>query len=269
MNSYFIRKIFLNLAKSTFYAALLIFVLVTACSQSSSSANETAIPEEGLNILFIGNSLTYTNDLPGMLLRMLEFAEVDVGLIDVQAYPNYGLPDHWINTKTRTRLSVPGWDVVILQQGPSATEGRPYLLEYTKLFAEEIRKSGGRPALYMVWPSMQRIFDFNGVSDSYRTAAKEVDGLLFPAGEAWQIAWSKDPDLKLYSSDGFHPSQLGTYLAALVMFEQLADKDPHILPAKILTKNGDVSISESLAKLLQDAAQEANAGESAFKKTVD
>ena len=54
-----------------------------------------------------------------------------------------------------------------MQQGPSATEGRPSLLEYAEFFADEIRAVGAEPALYMVWPSQARSFDFEGVSDSY------------------------------------------------------------------------------------------------------
>ena len=52
---------------------------------------------------------------------------------------------------------------------------------------------------------------------------------------------------------------MGSYLAALVMFEQLAEMDPHLLPARIETGTGVMDISSELATLLQDAAVEANA----------
>ena len=85
---------------------------------------------------------------------------------------DFGLQDHWVSTTTRKAIDAEHWDVVVLQQGPSATEGRPSLLEFSQIFAAEIRKTGGQPALYMVWPSAQRLKDFPGVADSYRTAAK-------------------------------------------------------------------------------------------------
>ena len=213
---------------------------------------------EGLRVLFIGNSLTYANDLPGLLKNMLKQANVEVGRIESVAFPNFGLQDHWVQVQSRAAIAEGGWDVVVLQQGPSATEGRPSLLEYSRRFAGEIKGAGARPALYMVWPASTRSFDFDGVSDSYQTAAEGVDGLLFPAGEAWRIAWRQEPTLALYSTDGFHPSLLGSYLAALVMFEQLTTHDVRALPAVIPTTDGDVTITPALARLLQESAMEAN-----------
>ena len=226
----------------------------------SSCGSDTVVePDpEGLRVLFIGNSLTYTHDVPGMLGWLLNDAGVAVGRIESAAFPNWGLEDHWASGQVRSRVTEGDFDVVVLQQGPSATEGRPSLLEYSQRFATEITAAGGRPALYMVWPSVQRGFDFDGVSDSYQTAAAQVDGLLFPAGEAWRAAWRRDPDLGLYGPDGFHPSEMGSYLAALVMFEQLAGRDLSGLPRVIPTAAGLLPITQELGDLLQAAAMEAN-----------
>ena len=91
-----------------------------------------------------------------------------------------------------------GWDFVIMQQGPSATEGRPSLLEYSKRFGEMIRESGAEPALYMVWPAEDRPFDWDGVRDSYAMAADSAMGLFMPAGEGWRVAWESDSTLPFY-----------------------------------------------------------------------
>ncbi len=227
-------------------------IALTACDQSSANGQP-----DSLRVLFIGNSLTYTNDLPGMLQKLLEHAEIDA-VVESIALPDYGLQDHWANPDTVQRIAEGNWDVVALQQGPSATEGRPSLLEYSKMFNDFITQANGRTAMYMVWPWKSRSFDFDGVSESYRMAAEQIDGLLFPAGEAWRAAWRKDPNLGLYGPDDFHPSELGTYLAALVMYEQLAKKDPRQLPAMIPTTSGERPIAENVATLLQDAAVEAN-----------
>jgi len=232
---------------------LCLLLLITSCS------NTVRSPKTGLNVLFIGNSLTYYNDMPTMLNNLLIQAKVKVESIEVIAFPNYGLPDHWENPATREKITSGFWDVVVLQQGPSATEGRPYLLEYSKLFAKEIRNAGAQPALYMVWPSQQRFFDFDGVSDSYKMAAEQINGMLFPVGEAWRKAWQKDPDLALYGADGFHPTPLGSYLAALVIFEQLAKQNSHNLSTSFPNADEILKISTDLAKLLHDSAREANA----------
>ncbi len=111
-----------------------------------SCGSETTIIEpdpEGLRVLFIGNSLTYANDLPGVLGWMLAQTDVAVGRIESVAFPNYGLEDHWGFSTARGRITEGNFDVVVLQQGPSATEGRPSLLEYSQLFAAEIVAAGG------------------------------------------------------------------------------------------------------------------------------
>jgi hypothetical protein len=206
----------------------------------------------------VGNSLTYWNDMPAILHELLESADVGPLHFEVVGFPNFGLQDHWAEGTARSRIALGGWEVVILQQGPSATEGRPSLLEYSDRFATEIEAVGARTALYMVWPDRTRLFDFDGVSDSYETAARSVGGLLFPAGEAWRSAWDRDPDLGLYGPDGFHPSLLGSYLAALVMYEQLSDQDPRDLPSEIPSPSGTVALSAEVAAIVQEAAFEAN-----------
>ena len=100
----------------------------------------------------------------------------------------------------------------------------------------------------MVWPSTARAGDYDGVKLSYETAAKEVGGIFLPTGEAWRVAWKRDPDLRFYGPDGFHPSPLGSLLAALVVCQGLTGKST----ARLLS--GAVPVAES-ATLLSAAAQ--------------
>jgi hypothetical protein len=246
-----------NRSSLTATAAVGVLLLLTSCGSDPVGLDRSA--DGVLDVLFIGNSLTYYNDLPEMLEGL--FAMRVGGPINAESvtYGGVGLPDHWEDGESRRRIAEGGWDVVVLQQGPSATEGRPYLLDYAELFAEEIRAVGAQPALYMVWPAQERFFDFDGVSDSYATAAELVDGLLFPAGEAWRAAWAVDPALELYGPDRFHPSLKGTYLAALVMYEQLSGKDPQELPAAIPVNGQYVFLGEEEGAILANAAATANA----------
>jgi len=229
-----------------------VFVVVFALSGCGAGPTEPIIAD--YSILFIGNSLTYTNDLPLTLKRLLSYS--DLGEVEVEsiAHPNYGLEDHWYRSSAGESITQEDWDVVILQQGPSATEGRPSLLEYSQRFSELIKIGGATPALFMVWPSITRRSDMFGVSDSYKTAAELTDGLLFPVGEAWTLIWDRDSSIRLYSSDGFHPSKAGSYLAALVMYQQLANRDPRELPANA----ANTDLTENVVRLLQKAAFDAN-----------
>ena len=218
----------------------------------------TAPPQDALAVLFIGNSLTYFNEMPRMVAALLE--DGGHGPVDVRSssYPDYGLQDHWVDSRSRDAISAGGWDYVVLQQGPSATEGRPSLLQYAEMFAGEIDAIGAQTALYMVWPSQSRFFDFDGVSDSYATAAANVGGVLFPAGEAWRAAWSVDADLPLYGPDGFHPSVLGSYLAALTIYQRITGAETRDVPPAIRWGTDSVPLDPEMADLLYDAARAAN-----------
>lgn len=228
------------------------FVAFSACSSTDPDP-----VEEDLAILFIGNSLTYTNDLPAILRDLLRGSETTTVFVESIAHPNYGLEDHWSRPEARERIAELPWDYVIMQQGPSATEGRPSLIEYSKLFGEEIRDAGAIPALYMVWPEQARLGDFAGVRDSYRAAADSVNGLFFPGGAAWQEYWIRG-DTPLYGPDGFHPSPEGTYLAAVVMWEQITGRNPTELDLKSGTRYGSVSVPYGLGETLHASAHAAN-----------
>lgn len=231
-------------------------------------ANKAEAQDRDLRVLFVGNSLTYQNDLPSILQALIDSAGLGPSTMARVAFPNFGLEDHWVDGTARTAISSQRWSIVALQQGPSATEGRPSLLEFTERFAPLITGAGARPALYMVWPSRARAFDFDGVSESYRMAADLVGGLLFPVGDAWRAAWRMDSTLALYGPDGFHPSPSGSYLAALVMFEQITGRSPVGLPPALdvdapasapAPAPVRIDLPPETAALLQRAAAEANA----------
>lgn len=233
------------------------FAVVLACG----GAGPTGVDEEdGRGVLFVGNSLTYANELPEMV-QALALASGDTLRVGMVANPDWSLEDHWNGGAARATIRR-GWDVVVLQQGPSALpESRTLLIDYTRRFADEIRAAGATPALYAVWPSRSRFGDFDRASESYRLAAEEVDGMLFPAGEAWRAAWRADADLPLYSADGLHPSVTGTYAAALVIYAGLLNRSPVGLPATLNLPNGAVvRIDPAVAEVLQRAAEAAIGG---------
>ena len=230
------------------------FALVMACG----GPDITGFDDGGSGgVLFIGNSLTYANDLPEMV-RALALASGDTLRVGMVANPDWSLEDHW--NAGAARSTIRGrWDVVVLQQGPSSLpESRTLLIDYTRRFAGEIRAAGAEPALYAVWPSVSRLGDFDRASESYRLAAEDVNGILLPAGEAWRAAWRVDPSLSLYAPDGLHPSMAGTYAAALVIYARLLHRSPVGAPSTLTLGGGTVvHIDPEVARVLQSAAEAA------------
>jgi len=209
-----------------------------------------------IRLLFIGNSLTAANDLPGMVASLADSAGETRLTTAAVTVGGAALEDHWAEGIALRAIDRGGWRFVVLQQGPSSRpESRVNLREWAKRFAERIRAVGAEPALYTVWPPADRRAFFGDVIESYRLAAEDVRGLLLPVGQAWLDAWARDPSLALYGPDDFHPSIEGSYLAALVIYGRLSGRSPVGLPARFaLPAGGLVEISPTTAALLQETA---------------
>ena len=218
------------------------------------------LPAGGHHVLFVGNSLTYTNDLPATLAAIAESAG-DTIRVATEAGPSLALVDHLAGaTSAVSRIAQGGWEYVILQQGPTpAGICRDSLVLWTKLFDPRIRAVGGKPALLMVWPIAGVGPPFDDVRISFQMAADAVNGTFLPAGEAWRAALRADPAMALYAGDGFHPSPIGTFLAALEIYERITGHDPRTLPPLAFSNGQRLTLPEATIRLLQGAAHEANA----------
>ncbi len=180
------------------------------------------------NVLFIGNSLTMANGLPGMVETLSSLAGGPRLRATVVATGGYSLEDHWNQGDARHALARGGWSDVVLQQGPSSQpDSRALLREYVRRFDREAQNVGARVAIYMVWPPRTGPGTFDQVRASYAQAARDVNGRLLPVGEAFR-ALMHDSSLVLLGPDGFHPTPLGSYVAASMIFHGLAGGEPFV-----------------------------------------
>lgn len=242
---------------------LVSLVGLLGCLGADAPAGPSLPTREGRPVLFVGNSLTYYNSLPSIVEALVDSLP---GLTPAEriapamtAFPDYALEDHWNDGTAVRAIERNKWSVVVLQQGSSALdESRVNLRQWTQTFDQKIRAAGARTAMYAVWPLSTRQFDFDRVTESYTLAAADVNGMLFPVGEAWRAAWRRDPKLALYDLDGLHPSVRGSYLAGLVIASMLVDRSPVGMPARIALRTGEVvSIPAADATVMQAAAVEA------------
>jgi hypothetical protein len=239
----------------------LLLIALTACTLGTAPE----APEGSVKVLFIGNSLTYENDLPRTVAQLALSAGLPKCYCVAIAYPNFALEDHWDFGDAVDAIEGEEWDFVVMQQGPSGASqaSRDYLVQWATVFGNLIDEHGAQSVMYGVWPSLERSFDFPNVTESYRTAADAIGALFAPAGEAWQLAWAQDSTLPLYAADDFHPSPMGTYLAALVIFERVYGRSP-VGVQQAAVVNGRVQTWPiAIVRLLQEAAAAANAAEDA------
>ena len=226
----------------------------------SGTTSPGPLPAGGHHVLFIGNSLTAANDLPATVAAIAASAG-DTIRVAVEARPNLALIDHLNGGSGAVgQMKRGGWEYVILQQGPTpAGICRDSLVLWAKMFEPHIRAAGATPALFMTWPfSGSQAAFFDDVRVSFQQASTAVNGVFMPAGEAWRAAWRMDPNLALYGGDGFHPSPMGSFLAALEIYERITGRDARTLPPIAFALGQPFNLPEATIRLLQRAAHEAN-----------
>jgi hypothetical protein len=227
-----------------------------SCSESPTTQDQSAT-----SVLFIGNSLTYANDLPGTTAGIAASTGFAISVGDASR-GGVALIDYFHDSGAALRAIDEGaWDFVVLQQGPTWPGlCRDTLVLATTMLADRIRARGGTPALMMPWAALNDMQYLDGVRAAYREAATAAGALFLPVGDAWKIALDDDPTLPLYDSDDYHPAPLGTYLAALVVYEKLTGGDARQLPVAVIVDGVQLDVSEHRIRLLQDAAHAANIG---------
>ena len=118
----------------------------------------TAQKKEGLKpykILFVGNSLTYSNNLPVLVEQEASKDQIILST-EILAKPNYALIDHWDEGALQKKIKSKSFDFVVVQQGPSSQqEGRELLFEAVKKLSAICEKNKSQLAVFMVWPSQQ------------------------------------------------------------------------------------------------------------------
>lgn len=207
---------------------LCIIFFCSGCEDDVSSSTVSVDPirtDSTISVLFVGNSLTYSNDLPGLVESVAKEKDITVETKMI-ARGNYAIIDHWNDGTIQEELVKGIYDFVVVQQGPSSQAyGREVLIEYGKLISDLGIEYNTKLAYFMVWPSRTYYYTFDGVIKNHRDAAALNDALLLPVGEVWKAHFDSTEQFDYYSKDGFHPSFLGSQIAAEVIVEHLFNSE--------------------------------------------
>lgn len=178
-------------------------------------------PNADYSLLFVGNSLTYTNDLPSLVKEAAKERNIDIN-VEMLAYGNYAIVDHWADGKVQSMIRSKKYDFVIIQQGPSSqADGYEMLVNGGKPYADLCKANDTKLAYFMVWPSRTYYHTFSGVIANYTAGADANDALLCPVGKVWKEHFDKTNDFSYYGVDQFHPSLKGSKVAAKVIVSSL------------------------------------------------
>lgn len=179
----------------------------------------------GIDVLFIGNSYTFSHSLPKVLEQIAKATQGGpIFRTKMVAHPDYTLEQHWQLGEAAATIAEGGWEFVVLQgHSLSTLEARERLYRFARRYAPLIKESGARPAFFMTWARRGRPEMMETIGPAYAAIAEELDAVLVPTGFAWLTSVEQRPDIHLHHADGSHPSPAGSYLAAAMFYELLGD----------------------------------------------
>ncbi len=173
-----------------------------------------------LRILMIGNSHTYYNDMPLMVMRRAEDAgyRCEVTMI---AHGGWTLAQHASEPDVRFNILYGHYDYVVLQEYAQPFVPEEQYLAAASYLAGMIRSTGSIPVLYGTWARKDEPEKQAGMNEIHRKVGKTVGALLAPVGENWLEYQKSRPDLELYAEDGGHASAAGSEFAAKQIWDTI------------------------------------------------
>jgi len=191
-------------------------------------------------VLFIGNSYTYTNDLPGMFSQFAESLGETV-VTGMSAPGGYTFQGHTTLAATQNMIAQGDWDIVVLQEqsqlpsfSPTQVEAEvyPYATQLVQqvhaanpctevVFLMTWGRENGDAQNCTVYPP---VCTYNGMQqrlrDSYVAMAMDNDAECAPVGAVWRAYRNAVPSALLYT-DQSHPNTTGTYIASCTLFSTI------------------------------------------------
>ncbi len=209
------------------------------------------VPGGGLRLLFVGNSLTYTWNVPGLVSQLAEAAGKPAPTVVARTAADYALEDHWAEGQVQRDLRDGDYDVMILQQGPSTlTSSGENLTQWVRTFATAAAAVGTRVGVYAISAPVGA--NYQAGVEHYQTAADVSATAFYPSSQAWLAAWNLNEAMPLYGGDGFHPSRHGATLNAMVIAALIFEIDPATMPNLFPTIISDAEMVQ-----LRQAAEQA------------
>jgi hypothetical protein len=201
-----------------------------------------------INILFIGNSFTQRNDLPGLLAEMAAARDLCVQheLISVGGA---SLRTHWNAGRAVKAIAKGEFDYVVLQeQSTLPVKNAERMAENIRLFDGAIKRAGSKTVLYMSWARQHAPESQKAIADAYNSIGDELGAIVVPVGLAWQHFLSIHDKPVLHDRDQSHPTLAGSYLAACVFLGALLKEN------RVGIESGPDSLDEQDRLALQRVA---------------
>jgi hypothetical protein len=223
-------------------------------------------PPGAVRVLFVGNSLTYFNELPWLFQQVVASRRPEPPVVTrFSGGSGRSLRRHWELGEVARLLRTSRWDFVVLQEQSHRPLGEPdEHARYLALFLAEARHHGASPVVFEIWPPRREPSNHPRLREAYRRLEANHGVPVAPIGTAWQAA--SEAGIPVYR-DVIHPNLAGTYLTACVLAATLFDLDPRGATASFPTSFEHVErhrqslveehLTPETARKLQELAWEA------------
>ena len=204
-------------------------------------------PTKTVSVLFIGNSFTFVNDIPGKLIQIASSDDTNKIRLEVSSVTKGGadLAYMFQNAEAHNALKLQHWDYLVLQEQSEWTGSQARIEQtYSSVnnWNQAARHVGAKPILYETWAD-EAGSPFYTEKDSYffgqnpdqvqenidaesTTLAQHFDMAIVPVGNYWAYAEKQPNAPELYAVDHHHPSIAGTYLTALIFYRVFTGHTP-------------------------------------------
>lgn len=198
-----------------------------------------------INILFVGNSLTYWNNGVDYHFEQLANAGNSDWKVTTASVVESGvsLKYLWQFTAARKTIRAGGIDVVVIQDDLPETTVASFK-KHAALFYRECQKAGARLVLYMTWP-YDRLdwISLEEIHQVHLDVSSELGADLAPVGVLMDRVRAVRPDLEMLDKDREHPSICGTYLAAAALYGVIFKADPE--PCSYVPDKGGITDADA------------------------
>jgi hypothetical protein len=205
-------------------AAVCLIVLLTACASVP-----LQVPRVDHHVLFIGNSLTYYNDLPHIVQAMYATERPSYAIeIEMLARGGAKVADHLREGRMAALLKGRHYDIVVLQDlggFPACGKGFPGCTDAVASVCEAthlVRNAGSRPILFGTWQAIPQAN--SALSLATREEAQRCGLELADVGAAMQHFTRIEPAVSPWLKDG-HPELVGSWIAGAVLTRAIVGRD--------------------------------------------
>jgi len=178
-----------------------------------------------LRVLFIGNSLTYFNEMPWLAEQVAKSLGVKPTLrADFNGRSGATLRQHWQRGRAVRAMREVKYAYVVLQpQGTEIMRPEEETFRYAKMLDEEIRRSGAKTLLFLNWAPAKSNYEQAAYNRQFARLSAELKAPIAPVGIAWESLRKQGTEL----DDGSHPTVTGSYLTACVFVATIYGRSTH------------------------------------------